>query len=401
MALMREGMATPSALLLLGGQQKYNRTVLTKLVKEGYIADRKITVTNQKKKQIIPYKVICPKGVQWLIDNCSDEYGWLSYLPNPVPRFSLTQITNNNQLNRQLNSISASVMFSMFDITTYEDINETSTTRYKSSFIDMVNRAKREYEKANNSIIAVEKKSKNSKDIYYHTKDIKDSFSITKEEAKQYLFTTHIGLLNCCSLSYLIYASSSQGIQINMLNVSRTQISAINFLQEHCIQYQKNDYVRNGIIFCKNAREFEGIIRANIEGYFSNKNKQRKLLKSAFNNLYIAPLQRCALSMLGYTLYYREKQYTTVLNNLMKKDIRFRERYRVTGNEVYYDEQYPVLIGMDMNLVRIQEFIINNYTNQQKRYLIVCYEWEKEYYDRIVDSNEVQYYIITKEIFEE
>ena len=45
------------------------------------------------------------QGVQWLIDNWFDEYPWLRYLQNPVPKFTLTQITNAENLGRFLKSI--------------------------------------------------------------------------------------------------------------------------------------------------------------------------------------------------------------------------------------------------------------------------------------------------------
>ncbi len=98
--MVYNGIALPGALLSVSDKTEHSKKVLTRLKNEGLITDRQLTEKHQNKKYKVTYKAITRKDVQWLIDNCTSTYPWLSYLPNPFPKFSLTQISSSEQLIR-------------------------------------------------------------------------------------------------------------------------------------------------------------------------------------------------------------------------------------------------------------------------------------------------------------
>lgn len=213
MALMNEGYMSTDTISLLTNNADYYNVVRRNLLKNECIIKRKRTVSYQGIKRVVNYIAITPKGVQWLIDNCSNQYLWLKYLPNPVPDFSFQHVTNDVQFHRNIKTITASIIFSLFEIKTYridEQINDTKNTPFKT----MINDAKKVcgfmwklslFKSSTKAVNFIAEKNYDNDDAFFYSKDISKIASLTEQDINQYLFSSYIGLLSNCSVNYLIY----------------------------------------------------------------------------------------------------------------------------------------------------------------------------------------------------
>ena len=391
---MEEGMVLPSAFKTLTDDKKYVSNLLAKLTSEGYICNRRITVKSQNRKYAVTYKAICPKGVQWLIDNCSDEYPWLRYLPNPVPKFVLTTGTNSENLNRFLKSISASIIFSNFGIKTFKRSVQTNTSSAKSvNFQKMVSEAKEQYEQDKIQHGIKTESNKKYEDIYFHSRDISQYFKLTKDEIQQYKFSTHTGLLISRGKSYFVYTSTPRGIKFNSSSVNRARISATHYLFTNSITNEQYGAVQRGIIFCKNSKEFELTFKTNKQVEKKKGFVKGETLKQMFHKLFLLPVCRESMYTLDEILTYQDDLHERAISELMRRDTQFKK----VKNSVF-EMQYnncETLVGIDMDIIKLQNVydVITEEQNRDKTYVIVCYEWQKEYYERIMPDN-LHYYTV-------
>ena len=394
LAFMEEGMVLPSALKTLTDDKKYILNLLTNLTNNGYICNRKITVKSQNRKYAVTYKAICPKGVQWLIDNCSDEYPWLRYLPNPVPKFVIRNITNSENLNRFLKSISASIIFSNFGIKTFKRPVRTNALSAKSvSFKKMVSQAKEQYEQDKIRHGIKTESNEKCKDIYFHSRDISQYFKLTEEEIQQYKFSTNIGLLISRGKSYFIYATTPRGIKFKSSSVNRAKISVIHFLFTNVITDEQYNAVEKGIVFCKNSKEFELTFKSNLENKETKDHVKGERLNESFRRLYLLPICRESMYSLDDILTYQDELNERVVAELIKRDTLFKEN-KDSDFELMYNN-CEAFVGIDMDIVKLQNVYdeIVSELNRDKTYVVVCYEWQKEYYERLMPDN-VQYYTV-------
>ena len=112
---METGMAFPQTIkeVLRGNTTIVN--CITNLINDGYIQRRNLTIkTCHYKKYTVSYIAITRKAVQWLVDKYTDDY--LPYIPNPVPRFRLTDIRTKEMMYRNLKNSTAVIVFNSMDI---------------------------------------------------------------------------------------------------------------------------------------------------------------------------------------------------------------------------------------------------------------------------------------------
>ena len=394
LSFMEEGIVLPSAFKTLTDNKSYIPSLLTNLTDEGYICNRRITVKSQNRKYAVTYKAICPKGVQWLIDNCSDEYPWLRYLPNPVPKFVLTNVPSSENLNRFLKSISASIIFSNFGIKTFKRSVRTNTLSAKSvNFQKMVSEAKEQYEQDKIQHGIKTESNEKYEDIYFHSRDISQYFKLTEEEIQQHIFSSHIGLLISRGKSYFIYATSPRGIKFNGSSVKRARISVTHYLFTNSITNEQYGAVQRGIIFCKNSKEFELTFKTNKPVEKKKGFVKGESLKQIFQKLFLLPVCRESMYTLDEILTYQDDLHERAISELMRRDALFKKG-KNSNFELMYNNCEAV-IGIDMDIVKLQNVYdeITSDMNRDKTYVIICYEWQREYYERILPSN-VKYYTV-------
>lgn len=383
MCFMGEGILLPVALNTITDHQKYIKNLLSDLTKDGYIANRKMNIKGRNRTIAVTYKSIKPKGVQWLIDNCSEEYPWLTYLPNPVPKFSVRQISNTDVLYKFLQSITASIIFSNFGIKTVEAPRKIKKSSKSVFFKDMVMNAKTEYERVNNGNVT--EKSINETNAYYHSKDISVNFKLSPEEVHQQAFSTHNGLLVVRSKSYFVYTGSAAGVTLHKSSVDRAKVSAGNMLFQNSITDELYNACQDGIIFCKNAKEWENTFQKLV---LPNKKGKEQNMNELFMHLHLFPIIRDSMYELDSVLYHGTNLTEYIQKKLMEHDGAFKETDGFVWNG------YRVLVGFDMDIVKLQRFYREAVSeiNRNNTFMIACRKWQIEFYKRVMPDN-VRYYV--------
>ena len=383
MACMYEGFLLPYSLKTITDNENFMSRTIQELTEKKLLTDRKITVKYKYTKYPINYKAITPKGVQYLIDNCSKVYPWLTYLPNPVPKFSLTQTNDVEQMYRLLKNVSATIMFQNFNIKTAIINTECKSSAKNIFFKEMVFEAMSQYKKDNGIT-----DNYSEEGAYYRSKDISKYFHVSKEEGQQYKFSQHIGILTLRSNSYFIYHAIQQGLKINIHLMKRIKQSAGRFIEENNINSLPD--IEKGIILCKNAAEFSKTFNRNygpVSDWINNTNKR---LSRAFKTLYAVPINRNGVYMLDDILYFDDKLHEKAKEKLIEFNPNFKEGIgTITELTLNSSEAY---IGIDMDMVKLQYFYHEVTDNPNKRYTIICYKWQEEFYRKLFD-NQVDYYI--------
>ncbi len=392
MCLMDNGIALSQTIkAVLGGTSQVGNYISI-LTRQGYIKRKDLPIRSNNRKYTIQYISITRQGVQWLIDNYPND-SYIPFLPNPVPRFRITDITNNDTIQKYLKSISASLMFKSIGIETAEQENKKATdTLY---FIDMIEKAKRQYSIAqdkpiNSTQIA---NALNTVTRYYHSRTIHDNFTLNQDEVAQYKFSTHIGLLLNCSIPYIIYASNPNGTVFQAKAVERAQLSVSTMLRMQGIGVSNE--LSNGIVFCKNGREFGKVFNSLKDrmGQDQEQFMDRRLAR-IFKHLYAVPIQSANLPILKEILTYEDNYRIKIRDKLLSLDSSFQSTYSPI-TELDYDGT-PAYIGTDMDLCRIQYLYRNLSYQKSVNVVIICYPHQQDYYERIMPKDRVSYYILNK-----
>ncbi len=394
--MLPDGIALSAALRTITDNQAYVRSVIPKLIKKGFIADRKITISLNGKRYPVRYEGITQTGLQWLKDNSDEE--WIKHLPDPIPSFNLTKGYSNDKLNKLLKSITASIIFKQFNIPTWQEekeyghIPEVNSVSLK----DLIGMARMEqaHDKTVNENCAECQKNSSLTDVYFHSFSICEYFKLSKEEVQQYKFSNHIGLLIRRSKSYLICCTNQKGLSLRTGVVCRTRSFAASFLARNNLTSELNDAVQTGLVLCKNNVEFEKFFKENYESMISERNRQRKnRFADMFKNLHVIPITRAGLYELDGILYYGEDLHKKATQKLLKGNDDFTEHDKVLYPLTY--QGLPVYIGIDMELTTMQRFVKDALSedNRDMTYIVICYEWQKGYYQKILPEN-VSYHIV-------
>lgn len=118
-ALLPDGILLPHALKTITDNQAYLRSVLTRLKHAGLVSDRHRTLKAPKATYTIRYLEIQSAALSWLKEH--SDIDWLSYLPDPLPSYTVSSDYSNSKLIRLLNSRTAEIVFSQLNIPTCRD----------------------------------------------------------------------------------------------------------------------------------------------------------------------------------------------------------------------------------------------------------------------------------------
>ena len=230
-------------------------------------------------------------------------------------------------------------------------------------------------------------------DIYFHSRDISQYFKLTEDEIQQYKFSTHTGLLISRGKSYFVYTSTPRGVKFNGSSVKRARISDTHYLFTNSITNEQYGAVQRGIIFCKNSKEFELTFKTNKPVEKKKGFVKGESLKQIFQKLFLLPVCRESMYTLDEILTYQDDLHERAISELMRRDALFKKG-KNSNFELMYNNCEAV-IGIDMDIVKLQNVYdeITSDMNRDKTYVIICYEWQREYYERILPSN-VKYYTV-------
>lgn len=382
--IVDEGMIMKNPFIILTKNTHDLNRLLKRTVKSKLLSERKFKT---EAGYNIKYYAITPSGLEWIKNNCSEDLPWVKELMTPIPKFYLTQIRNHDSLYKFLKSITVSVILKQFDVKTIQSyitkqIKECTSIPYKK----LIYNAKRiSQDKIINGKTSPEKK------IYIHSKDFRDYFTISKEEAHQYAFSNHTGVLLFRLTSYLIYTSTPDGIRILSKGTERYQRAVAEQFSKINAQNYTEKQSKNGIIFCKNAREWVKTFNQNI---FIDTNRKKQInIRGLFDNLYCLPITKDMMSILENILEYNGDYRERIIEYLLSSDKDFKYT-----NQFFY-KGCEASMGLDMNLSWLQR-IYNQASleeNRNKTFYIVCNTWQREFYEKVMPEN-IKYYIYENNI---
>ena len=392
MTLLNEGYAYDNVLRTLDDSIPFINKCISQMIDEKYIktGKRSFVPKNKNKKEEISFtfKMITPKGVQWLIDNYANECGWLRYLPDPMPSFYINRHLSGSAVYRMAKSITASIMFSNVGIRTF-----SKSKSDKEELRDIVDQAKEKYRKDNG--IKTEdlfREEDGSVSAYYHGKDIKSTVAKLTDEGQQHAFLRNHGLLFNRSVSYLVYVTKAKGFVFRKRGVDRVRNTANAFVWENRLPYEKYGLGQRCIVFCKNEKEFADLFFAN---YRANQDTKEKItMRDCFVCIHAVPVSRKGVIMLADILNHMGGYEYDVVDLLSQEDTRY-----VNSIVGVSHEDASVLIGTDMDMVKIEKFYAKIKQEPEERYIIVCHKWQKDYYQRIMSEN-VEYHCISDDFLQ-
>lgn len=377
-AFLPHGIALPVALKTLTDCQSYVKSTITKLKKAGLIADRRRTIKTSQHSYSVRYLELRPSALDWL-----KQYGdveWLEYLPCPMPPYTMTAEFSNEKLIRLLKSITASIMFAQLNIQTW--IEPYSKECVPASFYDVICSVIDRYKNMNE--LCADNNICSGKDMYFHSYSINEHFKLSKSEIQQYKFSNHIGILVRRSKSYLVYSTMPQGLRFRPGAVLRTRSYAASFLARNRLTQEMNSCVQTGIILCSNPKEFKKTFDVNYNSALSDPNYRFTML---FEKIYAIPVCREGLYMLDNIFYYNNN-----LNNELISKLTAGSPEYSRGTTSMYPLKYNgcnTYIGIDMELGGLQRLIKDAafINNKDIACYILCYEWQVDYYSRILPAN--------------
>ena len=380
MAAMEEGYITTHALGMLKDHQKYIRQTICDLTREGYLADRRITHTVKKRKYIIKYKAITKKGIEFVCKKYSDKYTYLNYIPLPLPEFHIVRSSTSDTLYNHLQSINASVLFAQTGIRTVcitgSDIKEGL------SFKEMVYMAKKQDRIQNGTEITLG--LEDAKNNYIHSRDLYPLFKMPEDEKQQLIFTQQIGFLIDKGESYIVYSAKKTGVKISHTMLKRVRACFKRYTLEHHINVGMVTLNR-GIILADTPTEWLKSFKNNLDP------KNNMTIDKMFDDLYLLPVCRDAIYVIDKIMYYKEELSRIVQEVLLNYD------YDFNLNRGLMYKNRNVVIGIDMNLHRLNSIYNSLRRDPDRKYTIVCAFWQEKYY-RMVFHDNVEYYCISEDL---
>ena len=171
------------------------------------------------------------------------------------------------------------------------------------------------------------------------------------------------------------------------------QLKEQEYLFRNNITDEKYNAVQKRIVFCKNSNKFELTFKTNKPVEKKKGSVKRESLKQMFHNLFLLPVCRESMYTLDEILTYQDDLHERAISELMRRDTQFK-KVKNSAFEMQYSN-CENLVGIDMDIIKLQNVydVITEEQNRDKTYVVVCYEWQKEYYERIMPYN-LHYYTV-------
>ncbi|MCI8405216.1 MAG: hypothetical protein HFE49_09990 [Clostridia bacterium] len=125
--------------------------------------------------------------------------------------------------------------------------------------------------------------------VRFITSDIGQSAAMLLPLFRHKAFSTHNGLLVIRSKSYFVYTGSAKGVTLYKGSVNRARVSVGKLLFQNSITDELYNACQDGIIFCKNAKEWENTFRQVV---ISRKSGKEQNMNELFGYLHLLPIRR-------------------------------------------------------------------------------------------------------------
>ena len=390
------GVLPPEVIYCINEKEDTLRKTLKRLTDRGCLDERKIHYLDKGNKRTYSYRVLTPKGLKWLAENAPDTEGleWLTALPVPLPNFVFGYTEGNDNLHRLLQKITASIMFNRVGIPTYVPAPTGMRKSYGPKTItydEVVMTAKMRYVMVNNGGMPIYEPIRSN--MFFYSNVIKERFTSNRQEASQYKFSRNLGTVILDKGSYQVYHTVPSGLLFSKDGETRARIAVDSFIRTNNIE-QPLYHITSSILLCRNAREFERMFTRNYMSVRHWSGKRANTLKAIhgyelFGSLYAVPVNQKGVRLLDNLFnnsivpYEREKA-------LQKINPGFKKAHPIKP-VTFGDKEVQIAVDMDIGL--LQKFVHMAKQNPDKGYIVVCYDWQVDYYSRILPDN-IEVYVV-------
>ena len=387
MCFMTYGTIITEVFYTLRKDRKYVSKVLCSLEKEGLISENKIAVTDRHKKYYIRYKSITVKGVEYVRTHYVTRHKWLGFLPLPVPKFTMTTTKNYNMLGRNLKSISAAIIFNQANVDVHNGATKSYYKGKSVNFFDMIDTAKNNYKIYCGYSLP---ENNTCKGVYFHSKDVASYFKQSDSDIAQNKFHQHIGVLILGNSSYFVYAAKPNGLKLKAESILRSKIYGERLFDTVKNNEGMRGHLKSAFVFTYTKKEFVKNFNALV--------KSKDVIEKVLSSVMLFPVRYESEWFIKYLIKCEYQIHGALEDALMKKmpDL----NYGLSANPYSYESGFrllyrgkPVVNGMLFDPIKLQYFYEEVVKNKEREYVLICQDWQKEYYEAVMPEN-VRYVLV-------
>ena len=226
--------------------------------------------------------------------------------------------------------------------------------------------------------------------MFFYSNVIKEGFTSGGQEANQYKFSRNLGTVILDKKAYQIYHTVPSGLLFSKDGETRARIAVNAFIRANHIKRPLST-TSSSILLCRNAREFERMFTRNYMSvrHWSGKRANTLTAIHGSGTLYAVPVNQKGVRLLDNLLnrsispYEREKALREINPGFKKESM--------TGPVTFGDKEVQIAVNMDIG--ELQKFVHTAKQNPDKGYMVVCYDWQVDYYSRILPDN-IEIYVV-------
>lgn len=384
-SFLDDGISDLITLRLICNQKKYIDKIENGLVKDGILTRKKRFIKRNYKKYSIPYYTITVKGLQYLIDNYSDNMPWLKCIEQPVPSVETFSVKSHTSVYKALKNKHITTMLKEVGVRIINSKKETDLC----SFSTLIENAKDQYKKHNGNIMDENEEEWNGTEpigTYYPFDFMEDKYILSEEDKAQYRFQTHSGILTSRSNSYFVHHTNKRGWSANVRGLDRSRNQLSGYIKSEKLTPEMFDQLNRGIVFCSNIKEWAQIL--------TDPDNQRgnTCIGDLMSHAYALPIRREAIQILSYILQYNDDTSEFLIKmKILPQYSKFTE----TGEKIIELKcgNSEAFVGLDMDIVKLEYFIAEVEREPEREYTVICSEWQTEYFKKILPKK-INYFII-------
>lgn len=189
------------------------------------------------------------------------------------------------------------------------------------------------------------------------------------------------GILDSYYKTVLIYSIHTIGLPWSKWKFQSESTILTWWKASHSLTEKKRSYYSglSGVLFVKNARQFHN-------AYFDVVHVRKEKLGEGLNHFYVVPKTCEGASHLRFLMLTDDKEY----NETIKTELLETGMYSLNENDPYdafplcnLATGNPAVILPQMDIIQMQTLQLKCEISNVKSFDIICFEWQKDYYNRI------------------
>jgi hypothetical protein len=375
----------------------YVEKIKKELLEEGLI--RKSSLKNTKRTAIkagVYYKIqsyyVTPKGKRYLFEKFPEEFD---------KKILNIRKRNNDATERLLKKADSAIMSEITGayIVNKENImeedcvaeendiqNNDYNNKLKSEIdiiLDKYNNLMEMHNKTENELLKEIIKENINRGVFFSADEAKKSLALTKDDIKHYTFTALTGVLLTPAKPYCLYHAGNGFITQTMGGEEKIAKTLIyNYVKNFDLYSDEfiNLKISNAIFFCKNISAFAKLVL--------NKYGTKIAPGDTFDNSYIIPVSRNGCNIIKR--FIEVPKYKEKLIDYLIAEYGFKKRtgYYINALPIENSDGEAFFIGIDFDVRKFREaitFITENLDPQCKQIIILCYAWQQDYYEEVIN----------------